>query len=297
MMNRTVPTVILWVLIGIGALISLVSIIGMAALASPEAMGLGLVGFVAYLVGFTLLFRHSGLWPSTGGWLWYIAAVLWGSCASMIPPLITGGPLMELVWEAGWDRLVMSYGGAYPEEIIKAFGVLLLFGAFPALRRPWHGFLAGMAIGLGFELIENITYVVIMAQMDPQSDLEGAAFTLMLRFVAGPLLHGALTGVAGAGIGWAMWTSASASVARRVGVALGALLFVFAIHFAWNYMHTSETSAVITYALICLILYPVVIWLWMRFRRQAKEDHGYPWVITEPITSVAQLPPPVIVAS
>ena len=292
MIHRTIPQVVLWVMISLGGLGFLFITVTTLIFASPPSALIGLAGFLVYLVAGTLLLRWSPLWPSGGGYGWYAAALLWGAFASTSFAVVAAYPVVDLVLDAGWDRLTMSYGGAYPEELLKTLGVVLVLGAFAALRRPWHGFLVGVVVGLGFELTENLLYVVGAGPLDPNSDANGSMITLLLRLVAGPLLHGALTGLSGAAISWALWGAGTVGFMGRLAVAVAGWCIAFIVHFMWNYQYGDTVITFVAWGVICLVLYPSLVWLWIRFHKQAKADGTYPWVIDNPITSVAQLPAP-----
>lgn len=220
-----------------------------------------------------LLHLTRPAWP--GGRAWVVAALLWGSGTSFGVVSAAGLGWFDIIDHWRWDPLIASFGGAYPEEPAKALGVFLLLLSFRELRRPWHGFLAGAVVGLGFETTENLLYSFMGALMDPVSDWDGFWAMWGLRVVAGPCLHVVFTAIAGWGVGWALY-AAEWSRLRRVGVAAGFLAFAFAGHFLWNI--TLDTDAWWVYApMVCsaLLTYPTVFLLLHRARRLAAADPGY----------------------
>lgn len=206
--------------------------------------------------------------------LWATLAFLWGGGVAVALALISAGPVMQLAIGSGWVDAMMSWSGAYPEEISKATGVIFVLMSFRQLNRPWHGWMVGAVVGLGFEACENILYGAMGATMHPDSDIQGLFEMWGLRLIAGPGLHVLLTALAGWGIGWALYAAAKPWW-WRIGVFLGALAASFTLHFCWNYLHDSEVASIIQAVVVALILYPLSIWLVLRGNKLAKTDESY----------------------
>ncbi|CAB0673761.1 PrsW family intramembrane metalloprotease [Corynebacterium diphtheriae] len=276
---------VLWTLIGIS--IPVIAFFTFANFfASPIAAFLGvLFGLVYFAVG-TALFFFSPMWP-TAGWKWYFACIGWGAGASFCIVMLSAAPFTDLTDKLGWEAISASFAGAYPEEIAKSLGVLLILFTFSKLTRPWHGFVTGAMIGLGFEVFENISYGVLGAMSDPNTDITGALYSWGIRSIAGPGLHVAFTAIAGYGIGLAVFRYGWDTLQRFL-VGLCALGVAFFLHFTWNLQFDSYAKQIANFIIVALILYPLMVWLWLRCHRQAKNDLGVVRM-KSPITTIAEL--------
>lgn len=262
----------LWILSGVGLIAFLVQTLS-TFLISP-LMGLLSLLIAAVLVALVIyLLQRSPMWARPAR-LWALLAFLWGGGVAVALALISSGPVMQLAIGTGWVDAMMSWSGAYPEEISKATGVIFVLMSFRQLNRPWHGWMVGAVVGLGFEACENILYGAMGATMHPDSDIQGLFEMWGLRLIAGPGLHVLLTALAGWGIGWALY-AAGKPLWWRIGVFLGCLAAAFLLHFCWNYLHDSEVAAIIQAVTVALILYPLSIWLVLRGNKLAKGDESY----------------------
>ncbi|MEJ6550096.1 PrsW family intramembrane metalloprotease [Corynebacterium sp. USCH3] len=205
------------------------------------AMGYALV-FIAvtwFLLSRLLIYRGTP-------WLLAGAAVLWGMTGAFLLGAFTVSErLIDLSYSWNLDEFALSLGGAYPEELAKGLGVWLLLHVGRAWwNRPWHGLVAGMLVGIGFEAFENIGYAVMFSIYDPHSDLAGVSGMWLFRLVAGPLLHGICTGLVGFGIGMAVY-SAGLTWQRRLAWVLGAGTAGFLVHAGWNLQLDSVVASVV----------------------------------------------------
>lgn len=260
--------------------------LGVNFLFSPVGGLLG-VGFgVVYVLLLLWLFSLSPMWPerSGAGWKWVLASLLWGGGVSFALVMIGGVPILELTDRLGLVIVAASFGGAYPEEIAKVLGVGVLLFTFRSLNRPWHGFMTGALVGLGFEVAENAMYGSFGAMLDPNTDLTGTLQMWGIRIFAGPGLHIIFSALAGWGLGLAVFR-AGKSTAWRVGTAAGWLFVAFALHFAWNLLWPTEQMQIISYVLVGLVMYPLFIWVWIRAHRAARADASYAWT-ERPVTSL-----------
>ncbi|HZK32273.1 MAG TPA: PrsW family intramembrane metalloprotease, partial [Corynebacterium sp.] len=233
--------------------------------------------------------RALPIWPVGGaGAGWVFACLLWGSGIAILASYLTGTAVMDLARLAGWEAAMFSFGGAYPEEIGKALGVVVILMTFRGLNRPWHGLATGALVGLGFEVSENIGYGAIFAPLDPSADWIGALLIWGLRTVAGPFLHILWTGLAGWGIGLALFT-ADRTPGWRARVSLIWLLIPFALHFAWNYTWGTMAMTILAWVVNALIFYPLSIWVFTRAIRLARSDASYSFT-PHPMTRIADLP-------
>ncbi|MBV7282269.1 PrsW family intramembrane metalloprotease [Corynebacterium sp. TAE3-ERU30] len=262
-------------------------LVGGTAVLSPQGFGVGIPCALLYAVVIISLLRRTPLWPSTRTapglrrshvlW-WAVAAMSWGAFASFGLTMLSGGPIMALTSKLGWDIVEASLGGAYPEEISKVLGVVLIIFAFRFLNRPWHGFITGALVGLGFEITENLLYGTVGAVYDPASDFWGALQMWGLRTLFGVGLHVVLSAIAGWGVGYALLGGpqvARLSTPRRILIALGWLLASFVGHFWWNLQWGNMVAMGVSIALAACYIYGLFIVLLVRLWKQAKRDTGY----------------------
>lgn len=208
-----------------------------------------------------------------------VLALLWGGAASVVmAAVVVQPPVVSAVDKLGWYSVTASFAGAYPEEIAKGLGIwLLLWMGRAWWNRPWHGIVAGLLVGLGFEVYENMMYAMMLAVMDPVSDLQGAFSTYFVRVIAGPAKHMMFSALVGYGIGLAMFVGAKAGKRRGGAWRLGAIVLWgglgFLTHFAWNvrWFNAPTLFQVLWMGLVWVLLVVLVMWLivWtsVEFRR------------------------------
>ncbi|MBV7293476.1 PrsW family intramembrane metalloprotease [Corynebacterium sp. TAE3-ERU16] len=285
----------LWVLDGIGLLVGggLALVVALFAglatdgeLPSMGVMGLSALLAVVELSVVLLVVRSSPLWPRAGAG-YVVAALLWGGAVSPLLAFPLSSTSLDLPGRLGLDHFEASWGGAYPEETVKTLGVLIILFSFRRLTRPWHGLVTGILVGLGFEVVENVGYAVIGAVYDPVSDVKGMLWIWGVRVAAGPLLHVLFTGMAGWGLGVAVFT-AHRSRLWRLGTGLLWVSVAFAAHFCWNIMYDDTRAAMVSMGAVALVIYPLFIWLFIRGWRAARRDAGYV-LLDRPVMSLREL--------
>lgn len=259
----------MWVLLLIFLPIGLLAAVANGLLVSPVGLAIGTPIELAYGVVVVVLFRLLAQWPFAG-WKWVVACLGGGvGCCALV--LLVGHPMMMLTEKLGWDAAAMSLGGAYPEEIVKATCVVIILLSFRELDRPWHGFITGAMVGLGFEVLENIMYSAMGALLSPNSDAAGSFLVALVRIVAGPGLHIMFTSIAGWGLALALFNGRLTSL-QRWGTAIGWFAISFGLHFTWNLLPESEFWQYGTFVVAGAIGYPLWIWLAVKGHREAKRD-------------------------
>lgn len=269
----------LWTLIAL-ALPATAYFLLSGVLVSPVAAAIGLVFAVPYAAFYVWLFKRNNAWLEGKAWLW--ASVLWGAGVSLVIALTAGAPWIELTQNLGWERFMASFGGGYPEEIAKALGVFLILIRYGS--RPWHGFIIGAMVGLGFEVVENIMYGATGAILHVDSDIQGALSIWAARTFLGPGLHIMLSAIAGFGIGWAVYSQFSAT--KRILIGAASVLVAFLLHFGWNVIHASVAAQITNYVVVGGIGYPLVVWMYIHCNREAKDQEKLP---STPIQSLKDL--------
>lgn len=203
------------------------------------AVGLGVLE-CAVLLGLILWQRISRGTPKR----LVLMALGWGGfVATMAAALVLSPPWLEVTEKLGLGDMKMSVAAALPEELVKGVGVwMMLWIGRSWWNRPWHGLVAGMLVGLGFEVQENVLYSVSLAILNPESDVLGVMTIFGMRVVMGLGLHVLLTGAVGYGIGKAMYEGEHYPRGRRWAVMLGWGLSSTVMHFLWNYTVPAEWS-------------------------------------------------------
>lgn len=284
---------VLWILIAFCSLGGLIFLGVSTVLTSPIVTFLNAVALVLVASVVTWLLSRHAAWPhsfrdvpsvepmpTTNGlrsWWdrhnWWIAAFLWGGSVCTLGAQIFA-PAMSLMDKVGLPIFTASFAGAYPEEFLKAVGVLVIALSARCVTRPWHTFMVGFMVGLGFEVVENCYYSVSLAVLDPTSDLSGALTAWGTRMVVGVFLHPICSALAGYGIGQALFRAAWTR-SRRLVSAGGFYLIGFGIHFLWNMSVSNEAASLGILIAVAVILYLLGMYFFLRIRREATADRSY----------------------
>ena len=188
-------------------------------------------------------------------------ALIWGAAGSMLLVTAGGDAWMRITSSLGMQWAQMSFAGAYPEEIAKGAGVVMLLWLYG--KRPWEGMLYGMWVGLGFEVFENYLYGISAALYDANSDLHGMWYSWALRTVAGPWLHVLFVGFVGLGIGEVMFGTRSRWWLALLG---------FVGHFVWNLQFDTMSWHFVSMGAVMVLLYPWFVVLFVRSWKRARAD-------------------------
>ncbi|GAC58879.1 hypothetical protein GOHSU_56_00120 [Gordonia hirsuta DSM 44140 = NBRC 16056] len=190
----------------VSALDSTAAVVGIAAVETVVCAGLlALVGL--------LLIPRGVLTRSTA-----IAALYWGA---LVAPCLAS--LLSIAG-AGW---VIA---PFLEETLKLCGVVVVLrwcGRASALR----GLAIGFVVGAGFEIYENILYILMPdVPPVPGAEASGALETAAIRLVAGFGLHAMTVSITGAAVGTLIARTGRA-VGKLSALALGGAIL---IHLIWN---------------------------------------------------------------
>ncbi|MDO4909410.1 MAG: PrsW family intramembrane metalloprotease [Corynebacterium sp.] len=185
---------------------------------------------------------------------WAPLAFLLGGGGVMLPIYFTEdfGTIANFLH---WPATSMSWGGAYPEEILKLLGALVLGFAIPQVRRPWQFAMIAFVIGLGFECVENFQYGIFGGIMDPISDADGLIQTWIIRTIVGPWIHCILAAMSTYFVSMAI-LRADFSASRRTLTAFAGWFWSFFLHFLYNYSPNNTEPHYITFgvALVLMII-------------------------------------------
>ena len=205
-------------------------------------------------------------------------AFLYGAFISIGLTFLLGFGIADLTTLLGTPMFSSSFGGAIPEETMKLFCVVIILN----LTRRWvyhpaQLMVIGMGVGLGFDMIENMSYGANAAMFDPNSDMPALLATWGLRLVAGPLAHMVWTGIAAWGLGQFVFN-------KKV-TGLGWFFFSLTAHFLFNTQwpfdavlpdYLVDYAAFGTVNLVYLICVAVLVWMWRSSAdtfAQAKASH------------------------
>ncbi len=194
-------TVILGVLLSVPLLMSLLSenedyVVGVFALSFIPVMLLAIAAFsIPVFAWWATSSKILGL-PTRrrDAEAWLIAGM-----ASALPALLVNSFVFPALLPAGMSQDTVYALGAtisapIGEEIFKMLGVCMFL---PMIRNAKKGFQVGFTVGLGFALIENLTYIL-------GSGLSGAitlTITTVVRGIGSIPAHGLWTGITGFAIG------------------------------------------------------------------------------------------------
>ena len=140
---------------------------------------------------------------------WSAAAVIWGATAATGCALQANEGLTGLWAKAAGVAFASNWSAALTaplnEELAKVAGVALLALAAPrVIRGPLDGMVYGALVGLGFQVMENVTYSLNFIPLTGATN-PGAAVALSAVLRVGLTAlgsHWAMTAVAGAGVGY-----------------------------------------------------------------------------------------------
>ena len=168
------------------------------------------------------------------------AAFAWGSLAATTLAISANTAFFDLIAKLGSQSLADRWGaaiaGPIDEETLKALGLLLLvLIAAAEIDTPIDGLVYGAFIGLGFQIVEDFTYLTNPAFSGDGFSQTHVVWELFVvrGLVAGIWSHAAYTGLVGLGIGYLV-SRPDVSRAWRITLALLAFAGAWTMHFVWN---------------------------------------------------------------
>jgi RsiW-degrading membrane proteinase PrsW (M82 family) len=167
------------------------------------------------------------------------AAMCWGGLAAVAFAMLANNAALTVLAELTNAQWARTWGPAIiaplNEEWLKALGVVLLVLIVREhFDRSIDGLIYGALVGLGFQVVENLTYAINFAVLNPNSDVTGALSVTFARVLtAGPWSHPLYTGAAGLGIAFFV-TQTRRRLSTRWGVAIGLYALAMGMHGFWN---------------------------------------------------------------
>jgi protease PrsW len=208
------------------------------------------------LVGFVLLWLLRPV--RSPPLLWAAAATTWGGTAAIGCALLANQGLTALwakttgvAFAANWSN---SLSAPLNEEVLKLCGVIMVLLAAPGLiKGPLDGMIFGALTGIGFQVVENVTYGLDnIVQSGATNPTQAVTSSWLLRLATAVGSHWAMTAVAGTGIGYLAARGLSRS---SIVVALGYLASAMAMHLLFDAPHPAIGVKVTVNVVIVGVLY------------------------------------------
>jgi RsiW-degrading membrane proteinase PrsW (M82 family) len=223
-------------LVGTGFLV-FVSTLAREYDAYGEAIGLAVTSFAIYgglFWWFAAYIDHYAKLPAK----LMVVAFLWGGFAATGAMaanandaiLALYGKTFGQVWALNWGA---GLAAPFTEEWAKGSGLLLLIAMAPRqIRTAFDGFIMGAFIGLGFQIIEDISYAMTSAGTQFGANQVGASIgTIILRMVSGVAAHILYSAIFCAGVVYLLGRPAEP---RRVGRGLLLIAIPMLLHGTWD---------------------------------------------------------------
>lgn len=205
----------------------------------PIAALLGLFVWSLYTLAFIALFRALDLLEQHPPEA-YALAFAWGGLGAVHLALPANVAIQNLAAKLISPEFVAVWGpalaGPITEEFLKLIGVLLLIlVARNQFQTELSVLVVGAMAGLGFQVVENLSYTVRAAMTFP---LESQVLPVLLNLLTRGLLsglwtHAAYTTVAAYGVAWFL-RHTERGLAPRIGIALLCFGLAWFMHFFWN---------------------------------------------------------------
>lgn len=208
-----------------------------------------------YDVAVLAILAAGGLWfciAVIGGLIDSVPATLFGLGAGVVQALIlaaVAAVALPRVWTNADLVVAVCWGGfaatgvaglmnsvgpvavtaPFVEEALKLVGVFLILTTATAVTTPARGFAIGFLTGAGFEVIENVEYVLLPDE-PAAAPVTEAWSTIVDRTLLGFGLHAFLVAISGAALAYALTVRNS----RGRWVAVGGFVTAAGLHLLWN---------------------------------------------------------------
>jgi protease PrsW len=202
-----------------------------------EAIGLAVTSFAIYAALFWWFAAHIDHYAKLPAKL-MVVAFLWGGFAATAAMaanandaiLALYGKTFGQVWALNWGA---GLAAPFTEEWAKGSGLLLLIAMAPRqVRTAFDGFILGAFIGLGFQIIEDITYAMTSAGTQFGANQVGASIgTIILRMVSGVAAHILYSAIFCAGLVYLIGRPAEP---RKVARGLLLIAIPMLLHGTWD---------------------------------------------------------------
>ncbi len=232
-----------------------------------QAIGLAVTSFAIYAALFWWFAAHIDHYAKLPAKLMAVA-FLWGGFAATGAMaanandaiLALYGKTFGQVWALNWGP---GLAAPFTEEWAKGSGLLLLIALAPRqVRTAFDGFILGAFIGLGFQIVEDISYALTSASTQFGANQIGASIgTIVLRMVSGVAAHILYSAIFCAGLVYLLGRPAEP---RKVGRGLLLVAIPMLLHGTWDSLAAVAGPSTLT--LIGLLVGVIVLALFIVVR-------------------------------
>jgi RsiW-degrading membrane proteinase PrsW (M82 family) len=212
--------------------------------------------------------------------IWSAAALVWGATAAAGCALLANQGLLSLwaktagiAFASNWSN---SLSAPLNEETLKLCGVLMIVLAAPQMIKvPLDGMIFGALTGLGFQVVENVTYGLENIVQSGATDPDYAVRSSWLLRVGSTAIgsHWTMTAVAGAGVGFLVLYGRGGRRREGVALAAGCLAAAVAMHVLFDAPRPSIEVKVAVDVAVAGVMY---VWLRDGYMTRARGVlHGY----------------------
>ncbi len=259
-----------WLLVIKGAFIYLTLASGYARY--PSGMMLAILGETLYCLPWIWFLTRRDRYERQPAKL-AVLAFLWGGLVATYVLSMPGNSAnLSLMAKLIGPDFLNHWGPAFSapivEESTKLLGVVLIaLMARNHVRNAYDGLLLGAFAGLGFQVFENVLYILNGAAASwGSNEVAGALQVLAARSAVGFWSHTLFSAIAGSGIGYFLGAT-DRSLAHRLSVAAGLFLLACVAHGCWD-----AALGFAGFALIGVITGTVAIILVWRFSERRQRD-------------------------
>lgn len=204
-----------------------------------EAITVSVVLFALYGAVFWWFTHHIDRYARLPATLALVAFVWGGFAATWTMAAHANTALISLYAKTFGQAWAFDWGAGlaapFTEEIAKGAGLVLLVALAPRLiRTAFDGFILGAFIGLGFQILEDVSYAMTSAGSQFGSNQVAAAMgTIVMRMVVGVAAHILYSAVFCAGL---VYLLGRPGEPRRVGRGLALMASAMLLHGLWDSM-------------------------------------------------------------
>jgi protease PrsW len=223
-------------LVGIGFLVFISTLVSEYD-AYGEAIGLAVTSFAIYAALFWWFTQHIDHYAKLPAKLMVVAFLWGGFAATSAMAANANDAILALYGKTFGQAWALNWGSALAapitEEWAKGSGLLLVIALAPRqVRTAFDGFILGAFIGLGFQIVEDITYAMTSAGTQFGANQVGASIgTIVLRMVSGVAAHILYSAIFGAGLVYLLGRPAEP---RKVGRGLLLIAIPMLLHGIWD---------------------------------------------------------------
>ncbi len=222
-------------LVGIGFFIFVSTLAGEYDAYGP-AIALAVTSFAIYAALFWWFTQYIDRYAKLPAKL-MVVAFLWGGFAATAMAANANDAILALyakvfgqVWALNWGA---GLAAPFTEEPAKGSGLLLLIALAPRqIRTAFDGFILGGLIGLGFQIVEDISYAMTSAGTQFGANQIGASVgTIILRMVSGVAAHALYSAIFCAGLVYLVGRPAEP---RKIGRGCLLVAIPMLLHGTWD---------------------------------------------------------------